>query len=213
MRHRMPQFNHVFAGDGYSAGYYSYLWSDTLTADACGGVHRGGRAVRQGGRQAAATTTSSRSATRSTRPTATARSAAATRGSAALMRKRGFPVPPDASRAPPAADLSRRAGVVPTASPPAGEGWRSSLVRLICEMPAWSRMKAYSSAISRKRWKRPDLPPCPASMCAEQQRVGRRSCARAAARPTSPARSTAPGCPTGRSSRASPGRPARATLS
>ncbi|MGK2855790.1 MAG: M3 family metallopeptidase, partial [Thermoanaerobaculia bacterium] len=34
MRHRAPQFNHVFSGDGYSAGYYSYLWSDTLTADA-----------------------------------------------------------------------------------------------------------------------------------------------------------------------------------
>jgi peptidyl-dipeptidase Dcp len=34
MRHRTPQFLHVFAGDGYSAGYYSYLWSDVLTADA-----------------------------------------------------------------------------------------------------------------------------------------------------------------------------------
>ncbi|MDY7227217.1 M3 family metallopeptidase [Hyalangium rubrum] len=34
MRHRTPQFGHIFAGDGYSAGYYSYLWSDTLTADA-----------------------------------------------------------------------------------------------------------------------------------------------------------------------------------
>jgi peptidyl-dipeptidase Dcp len=34
MRHRTPQFAHVFAGDSYSAGYYSYLWSDTLTADA-----------------------------------------------------------------------------------------------------------------------------------------------------------------------------------
>jgi peptidyl-dipeptidase Dcp len=34
MRHRTPQFNHVFSSDGYSAGYYSYLWSDTLTADA-----------------------------------------------------------------------------------------------------------------------------------------------------------------------------------
>jgi peptidyl-dipeptidase Dcp len=34
MRHRTPQFQHVFAGDGYSAGYYSYLWSDTLAADA-----------------------------------------------------------------------------------------------------------------------------------------------------------------------------------
>jgi len=34
MRHRSPHFNHVFSGDGYSAGYYSYLWSDALTADA-----------------------------------------------------------------------------------------------------------------------------------------------------------------------------------
>lgn len=33
MRHRTPQFAHVFSGDGYSAGYYSYLWADTLTAD------------------------------------------------------------------------------------------------------------------------------------------------------------------------------------
>jgi len=34
MRHRTPQFGHVFSSDGYSAGYYSYLWADTLTADA-----------------------------------------------------------------------------------------------------------------------------------------------------------------------------------
>jgi peptidyl-dipeptidase Dcp len=34
MRHRTPHLSHVFAGDGYSAGYYSYLWADTLTADA-----------------------------------------------------------------------------------------------------------------------------------------------------------------------------------
>ena len=34
MRHRTPQFMHAFASDGYSAGYYSYLWSDTLSADA-----------------------------------------------------------------------------------------------------------------------------------------------------------------------------------
>ena len=34
MRHRSPHFSHVFSGDGYSAGYYSYLWSDALTADA-----------------------------------------------------------------------------------------------------------------------------------------------------------------------------------
>ena len=34
MRHRTPQFSHIFSGDAYSAGYYSYLWSDALTADA-----------------------------------------------------------------------------------------------------------------------------------------------------------------------------------
>jgi peptidyl-dipeptidase Dcp len=34
MRHRTPHFLHVFGSDGYSAGYYSYLWSDVLTADA-----------------------------------------------------------------------------------------------------------------------------------------------------------------------------------
>jgi peptidyl-dipeptidase Dcp len=34
MRHRPTAFGHIFSGDGYSAGYYSYLWADTLTADA-----------------------------------------------------------------------------------------------------------------------------------------------------------------------------------
>jgi peptidyl-dipeptidase Dcp len=36
MRHRIPQFGHIFSNGvgGYEAGYYAYLWSDTLTADA-----------------------------------------------------------------------------------------------------------------------------------------------------------------------------------
>ena len=34
MRHRPTQFGHIFASDGYSAGYYAYLWADTLVADA-----------------------------------------------------------------------------------------------------------------------------------------------------------------------------------
>jgi peptidyl-dipeptidase Dcp len=34
MRHRVPHFTHVFSGDGYSAGYYSYMWSEVMDADA-----------------------------------------------------------------------------------------------------------------------------------------------------------------------------------
>ena len=42
MRHRLPHFGHLFEGDGYSAGYYSYLWADTLVADAYEAVAEGG---------------------------------------------------------------------------------------------------------------------------------------------------------------------------
>ncbi|HEU4967517.1 M3 family metallopeptidase [Sphingomonas sp.] len=34
MRHRIPQFGHVFAGEGYAAGYYGYLWAEVLDQDA-----------------------------------------------------------------------------------------------------------------------------------------------------------------------------------
>ncbi|HEX4765799.1 MAG TPA: M3 family metallopeptidase [Lichenihabitans sp.] len=42
MRHRTPHFAHVFSGDGYSAGYYSYLWSEMLDADGFGAFEEGG---------------------------------------------------------------------------------------------------------------------------------------------------------------------------
>ena len=34
MRHRSPQFGHIFSGEGYAAGYYGYIWAEVLTADA-----------------------------------------------------------------------------------------------------------------------------------------------------------------------------------
>lgn len=34
MRHRIPQFGHIFSGEGYAAGYYGYLWAKTLDHDA-----------------------------------------------------------------------------------------------------------------------------------------------------------------------------------
>ena len=80
MRHRTPQFGHVFASDGYSAGYYSYLWADTLTADAFEAFTEAGGPYDRRWRRGCART-SSPWATPSTRPRATAPSAAATRAS------------------------------------------------------------------------------------------------------------------------------------
>jgi len=34
LRHRPPHFQHIFSGDSYASGYYSYLWSEVLDADA-----------------------------------------------------------------------------------------------------------------------------------------------------------------------------------
>ncbi|WP_211907360.1 M3 family metallopeptidase [Pikeienuella piscinae] len=44
MRHRTPHFAHVFAGDGYSAGYYSYMWSEVMDADAFAAFEEAGDA-------------------------------------------------------------------------------------------------------------------------------------------------------------------------
>jgi len=42
MRHRVPHFAHVFSGDGYSSGYYSYMWSEVMDADAFGAFEEAG---------------------------------------------------------------------------------------------------------------------------------------------------------------------------
>ncbi|WP_164021434.1 M3 family metallopeptidase [Pyxidicoccus trucidator] len=98
MRHRTPQFGHVFAGDGYSAGYYSYLWSDTLTADAYEAFTAGkgayDKAVAEKLRKnvfSVGNTLDPAEAYRGFR----GRDA----GIDALMRKRGFPVPRAAAQA------------------------------------------------------------------------------------------------------------------
>ena len=98
MRHRTPQFGHVFAGDGYSAGYYSYLWSDTLTADAWEAFTEAGgpwdKAVAQKLRDhvfSVGNTVDPADGYRAFR----GRDA----GIDALMRKRGFPVPAAATPA------------------------------------------------------------------------------------------------------------------
>ena len=92
MRHRTPQFTHVFADDGYSAGYYSYLWADTLSADAWEAFTEAGgpydEAVAKRLRDevfSAGNTVDPADAYRAFR----GRDA----GTSALMRKRGFPAP------------------------------------------------------------------------------------------------------------------------
>jgi len=92
MRHRTPHFAHIFAGDGYSAGYYSYLWSDTLSTDAYEAF------VEAGGPYDHAVATRLRdyvfSAGNTVDPADGYRAfRGRDPGIGALMRRRGFPVP------------------------------------------------------------------------------------------------------------------------
>jgi peptidyl-dipeptidase Dcp len=96
MRHRTPQFQHAFAGDGYSAGYYSYLWADTLSADAWAAFTEAGGPYDAG---VAARLRENVFAIGNTRDPAEAYRSFRGRdpGIAALMRQRGFPLPEGAA--------------------------------------------------------------------------------------------------------------------
>jgi peptidyl-dipeptidase Dcp len=102
LRHRPTHFLHVYSSDSYSAGYYSYLWADTLSADAWEAFVEAGNPFDQEGREPrrpAAQERHVRRATRWTRPSRTGPSGAGTRTSAHSMRKRGFPAPAPAGEA------------------------------------------------------------------------------------------------------------------
>jgi peptidyl-dipeptidase Dcp len=92
MRHRTPQLSHVFAGDAYSAGYYSYLWADAITADAFEAFSSAAGAYDH---EVAARLLQHVFRAGNTVDPATAYRAFRGKdpGIAALMRKRGFPVP------------------------------------------------------------------------------------------------------------------------
>jgi peptidyl-dipeptidase Dcp len=97
MRHRTPQFTHVFSSDSYSAGYYSYLWSDTLTADAWQAfVEAGGPYDKTVAKRLVEHVFSVGNTVDPADGYRTFRGRDA--GIAALMRKRGFPVPQERER-------------------------------------------------------------------------------------------------------------------
>ena len=93
MRHRSPHFGHIFQGEGYSAGYYGYMWADVLTSDAAEafGEAPGGFYDKELARKLADHLFAVRNAVDP------AEAYRAFRGRdaniAALMRDRGFPVP------------------------------------------------------------------------------------------------------------------------
>ncbi len=93
MRHRSPHFGHIFSGEGYSAGYYSYIWADVLTSDAAEAF-----AEAPGGyydKELAASLVANLFAVRNAVDPAEAYRAFRGRDAKidALMRDRGFPVP------------------------------------------------------------------------------------------------------------------------
>jgi peptidyl-dipeptidase Dcp len=99
MRHRSPHFGHIFSSEGYAAGYYGYIWADVLTADAAEAF-----AEAPGGfydKDLAKKLVEHLFAVRNAVDPAEAYRAFRGRDAEidALMRDRGFPVPPEQRRA------------------------------------------------------------------------------------------------------------------
>jgi peptidyl-dipeptidase Dcp len=96
MRHRLPQFNHLFSSDAYSAGYYSYLWSETMDADTWAAFEETGNPFDK-----ATAERFKRFLLSTGNETDRAEAYRQFRGRDpdvnALLRKRGFPVPGEAS--------------------------------------------------------------------------------------------------------------------
>ena len=89
MRHRTPHFQHVFSG-GYSAAYYSYLWSEVLDADGFEAFEESGDIFDPERGAGGSRISSMRLAAAATMTRPIGPSAAAGRRREALFRKRGL---------------------------------------------------------------------------------------------------------------------------
>ena len=89
MRHASPHFAHVFAGDGYSSGYYSYMWSEVMDADAFAAFEEAGGAFDPEQARALERHILSRGGSRR-QARSTRRFAGGCRGWQALLRGRGL---------------------------------------------------------------------------------------------------------------------------
>jgi peptidyl-dipeptidase Dcp len=96
MRHASPHFLHVFSGDGYASGYYSYLWSEVMDADAFAAFEEAGDPFDQGVAARLAETILSAGGARAPEALYTAFRGRMP-GVEALLRKRGLAPPADAA--------------------------------------------------------------------------------------------------------------------
>jgi len=98
MRHRSPHFGHIFSGEGYSAGYYGYMWADVLTADAAGAFEAapGGYYDKEVAKRLVENLFAPRNAIDPAEAYRNFRGRDA--GVEALLKDRGFPVPGDSGK-------------------------------------------------------------------------------------------------------------------